>query len=260
MYAVAVGSGMGCISSGDISDTSFYMRVEKQFMLDPDVRRKYGIKFYARFKDDLLIIQNSSLEVATNLVARMREHSAFFKLKVDEVSRNAVVMLDVLLYKGSCIHDAPLSHTLHVKPSSHWRPLSASSMHHDNVHRAWPKAQVARISSLCKSSQQKSMHLSSFREKLGKAGCITKGLDTPSIRNNQLSNNCNVRYIIMPYVFPLRGLRLNNVFDQIHCMWNSCVSSVNKPLPVPRIAWRLGGPHLHRLLKSMRHNGGRLGR
>ena len=57
---VVCGSGMGEESSGAISDYSFFCRCEREFLLKPDVRAKYGIVAYVRYRDDLVIITNGT--------------------------------------------------------------------------------------------------------------------------------------------------------------------------------------------------------
>ena len=50
---------MGMTMSGDVSDLCFYYFVEDGF-IDSDVpRREYGVLFYARFKDDFVVIGES---------------------------------------------------------------------------------------------------------------------------------------------------------------------------------------------------------
>ena len=53
---VRVGSGMGLVSSDEISSNAFYLMCEKDFALDPSVRAKYDILLYLRFKDDIFVI------------------------------------------------------------------------------------------------------------------------------------------------------------------------------------------------------------
>ena len=69
VYKVMVGSGMGQLCSDECSSSSFYIKAEKSFALDPVVRRRYGIMEYLRFKDDILVIASGP---------RVR-HEPFFK-------------------------------------------------------------------------------------------------------------------------------------------------------------------------------------
>ena len=68
VFRAVVGSGMGMLPSSDIADATFYSMVEKPFILKTSTRRDYRILFYARFKDDGLIIMD-----APNGVDHIRE-------------------------------------------------------------------------------------------------------------------------------------------------------------------------------------------
>jgi len=95
IYRVKRGSGMGLSLSGEVSDCSLLHLLEVGFMLDDSVREKYGVVFYGRFKDDMLVVQRGSLEDATALVRNMRSKSKDFRLKIESVSKTSVTMLDV---------------------------------------------------------------------------------------------------------------------------------------------------------------------
>ena len=56
VYKVIIGSGMGVISSGAISDVCVVCLCESGFLLDESVRARFHIRAYARFKDDLFFV------------------------------------------------------------------------------------------------------------------------------------------------------------------------------------------------------------
>ena len=59
LFWVFRGSGMGFTMSGDIiPDLCFSYLVEHGFVDSLEIRSRYGIQFYARFKDDFVIISN----------------------------------------------------------------------------------------------------------------------------------------------------------------------------------------------------------
>ena len=60
VFPVMIGSGMGSIVSGSVSDYAFYCLAESNFLLDPTVRTQHHIRGYMRFKDDLLLILGGS--------------------------------------------------------------------------------------------------------------------------------------------------------------------------------------------------------
>ena len=53
---VVSGSGMSDEHIGAVSDFSFYQRAERNFLLSRDVRTRYGILGYIRYRDDFLIV------------------------------------------------------------------------------------------------------------------------------------------------------------------------------------------------------------
>ena len=101
IHKVEVGSGMGLIASGDISDASLHVKLEAPLMLNSRVRAQHSIKWYGRFKDDILMVIGGDLQNVQLLFEKMKRCSDFFKLKVDSLSKESVVMLDVVLSKST---------------------------------------------------------------------------------------------------------------------------------------------------------------
>ena len=89
------GTGMGMTPSGSISDAVLHSTMEKNFFLKVSTRRRYGIVFYARFKDDILVIVQSPFDEVIKLIDEMRVHATPFKLVVDSVSKSNCQMLDL---------------------------------------------------------------------------------------------------------------------------------------------------------------------
>ena len=56
VYKVIKGSGMGLECPGDVNDLCFYEMAEKNYALDPEIREKYFVEFYARFRDDIIVV------------------------------------------------------------------------------------------------------------------------------------------------------------------------------------------------------------
>ena len=103
------------------------------------MRRRYGVKFYGRFKDDILIIFDGSVPAHTwgNFVRAIRLKSKFFKIKTESMTKLSVNMLDVTLSKDSeWERTGRLSHYCFIKPTSIYTPLALSSAHPLHVHLA----------------------------------------------------------------------------------------------------------------------------
>lgn len=47
---------MGLSCAGDLSNLTLYSLVEKDFMCDPVVQRRYGVHMYFRYIDDIMLI------------------------------------------------------------------------------------------------------------------------------------------------------------------------------------------------------------
>ena len=60
-WKVIEGSGMGLLASGEISDVALCVLCEFGFV-DSDLARSMGLELYLRYKDDVLIVLDSSDE------------------------------------------------------------------------------------------------------------------------------------------------------------------------------------------------------
>jgi len=56
VWHIARGPGAGGNCSREIADSSFIAQLEKPFALNPEVKMKYDLKYYARVRDDLFLI------------------------------------------------------------------------------------------------------------------------------------------------------------------------------------------------------------
>ena len=59
-YEVKIGSGMGMLCSGAISNVAFMENAEKDFAIREDVQRSFNVLYYARFMDDGFVIIGGS--------------------------------------------------------------------------------------------------------------------------------------------------------------------------------------------------------
>ena len=57
-FRVVLGSGMGFFFSQDIADAAFIREMEEPHILTQTWHTRYGIKFYARFRDDIFMVAN----------------------------------------------------------------------------------------------------------------------------------------------------------------------------------------------------------
>ena len=91
---------MGLICSGEISDYVFYCLAESSFLLSDEIRSRYNIKTYLRFKDDLFLVLGGCKDSRISLFHQLQAKAVFFRLKVDAVSKKGVDMVDLHVWMG----------------------------------------------------------------------------------------------------------------------------------------------------------------
>ena len=251
-WRVMVGSGMGIVCSGEVSDAAFLKMAEIGFILDPSTRTKYSILHYSRFKDDGLIILGGSSASRLEFMREFKRRSRFFKIVVESISETCATMLDVSLFKGKrWKFTGILDHTIHYKDTSQWLPLSAQSAHPNNVHSSWPRMQWKRIGRRCSSAIAGAKHQDAFAQKLKKSGIIINfscgHLDRP-YHSNHKKPGCS--RIILPFRLQWSFARLSTVISRTDARHRPILSSPDFPVASTVVSWKLGGTHLVQLMKS----------
>lgn len=244
VFKVMKGSGMGLICSGEVSDLAFLELVEKSFVLKPHVQRKFGVKHYSRFKDDIFLVMKGDMTLCRRFFRLMQARSKYFVLKCESVSQSEVVMLDVLLKKSAGLLQA----SPYSKPSSNWLPLSHESMHPPHVHTSWPRAFEARLRSLSSTKETAKSAVHGFRIALAKTcnnHTYLSGL--PSTFKHRAPRNPDISYLVLPYFYGCNARELREVIGS--------VTSKLPPgtLPEIRIAWCLSGNHAIRHLRAIKN-------
>ena len=138
-FMVVIGSGMGVECSGDTSDISFYELAEKTFVLQPEFQRKYHVEFYARFRDDIIVVLGGDSQNRVEFAQVFKTYSKYFKLKIESISMTSAVMLDLTLYKGKRFAASQvLDVAMFSKATAQGVPLCHSSWHQPSIHMSWP--------------------------------------------------------------------------------------------------------------------------
>ena len=149
IFKVLVGSGMGLEMSGDVSDIAFHEMVEAEFVLNESVREKYHVEFYGRFRDDILLIIAGTPESRREFIDCLKVRSKFFKLKVESISRNSAVMLDLVVSKGFRFENIGSPDiSIHTKSTAQGAALSSLSRHVPTVHSSWPMSRLLHYSNV----------------------------------------------------------------------------------------------------------------
>ena len=255
-FAVKCGSGMGLVSSGEVSDSAFHWMVEETFLLQKSTRTTYEIFYYGRFKDDIFMIVGGNSGTRKELIAKMRSHSRFFKLQVDDVSGSGVEMLDITIQRVHPTGWSRLVTSLYIKPTSISRPLAGTSMHPPFVHEHWPLSQVQRIRKLCGDGNIEKLHLDRFRSRLLHGDCHQfvrnkfkpDTMCTTRSRKIEPSGSSLDSWLILPFHFKWARARIGSALSA-HCdNFSSTMGNLGIPGFRIRLGWSLGGKHLYRII------------
>ena len=234
---------MGLLCSGEISDLALYGMMELPTVLNPGFREKFGIIGYMRFKDDLLMVVDSTKSQRREMVGEMRRHSRFFRLKVESIGQEETTFLDLRIYRGVRWQSTrKLDTSLYRKETSLWVPLSHASHHHPSVHKWWPLSEIRRIHSRCSSSFEANQLERCFRHDL-KVRCGQHPALIHSPPRSNPSKQSTRTWIVLPYRVEWARAHIAHVFREIGKNLNPQVQRY-----IPGIAWRLSGKHLvHRV-------------
>ena len=164
-------------------------------------------------------------------------------------------MLDLRLFKGPRFQRVGvLDIEPHIKPTSQWTPLDASSAHHFNVHLRWPIAEANRLSA---HSSSKVSQLE-FREKLIHKLSVA-GIDLLAYERLIVQSHARVTvasrtlgaasWLILPFrsEWPLNAI--SSAIARVNLRWSSTLAGEGLP-PRVQCAWRLGGKHVYLVIRG----------
>lgn len=142
---VMSGSGMGMQSSGVVSNSAFFDRVEKP-LLSPASRLKFGIAVYGRYQDDILVILED-LGMSRAFTAELiRLAHPSYRVERERFSLVGCSMLDLWISKRECSDGVVrLRWSPFIKDTARHVPLTSSSCHSWHCHRSWPRAEISRM-------------------------------------------------------------------------------------------------------------------
>ena len=125
------------ICSDEVNRLDLYGRAEKGFILKPETINRYSTSMYCRFKDDILIGIGGTADDRRRFVNDFSRVSGHFKFKVESISRDEAVMLDLRLFRGPrYVRLGILEVGMYFKKSLQGVPLSSLSWHYPAVHRS----------------------------------------------------------------------------------------------------------------------------
>ncbi len=153
LYRVEVGTGMGQIHSGIVSDLAFWQLVERHLPLN---NFESGVLCFLRFRDDVFVVTRGRQEADEFFNLFKAKASVSWIVERESVRSFGTPMLDAKIYKGpgfsknGILYFAPF-----IKPTARHIPLCDSSSHPPSVHRGWPISEMARL-------RKRSLYSSSF--------------------------------------------------------------------------------------------------
>ena len=147
VWCVTKGTGMGQQASGPVADAAYYTRCEADFAVNDEVKKKYEIKEYVRFKDDIFVLAKSRSLTKTWFHELRRRAAPIFELECESVSQTQVEMLSMIVQiRGNRLVTFP-------KPQPKGLTLDQSSAHAATVHSSWPKAYMRTMARTCSSHE-----------------------------------------------------------------------------------------------------------
>ena len=161
-----------------------------------------------------------------------------------------IKFLDVEAWKGArWQREGKLDHTAFVKPTSLYRPLGLTSMHHGSVHRSWPMGMVKRLRNRCYHAKDALAHEQRFESKLASVTsrdyarelCCCGSGQTPFEKRKIPPFS----RLILPFCPATKFANINRVLKRAQLDFSGLgVDNYTSTA----VAWSLGGQHLvHRL-------------
>ena len=148
---------MGLHHSVAVADAAFYVLTEQNFATLPAIQDKFGIYYYRRFKDDIMLVTSNRSGVRPFFEHMKTSAAPVFKMKLEDMSFASITMLAVSVHvRGGRFVCVPRD-----KPQG--VPLTKGSAHHRSISR-WPRSQLRNIQKMCSLSTDAASFTSQFME------------------------------------------------------------------------------------------------
>ena len=250
VFYVTKGSGMGQIGSAETADLGFWHAGE-HLALRPEALRAAGIEFYARYRDDVFIVQNPAF-VFKHWFGRLEDNlGEQYSISLDTMDRNSCPFLDVEFYKGRQFSSGILDFRPYSKPSNQAILLGCDSQHAPHVHQSWPCGEVRRLARrsstefgfrLARNSLLAKFRCSNISSSALQAAALITYLDGIAAKKRKVRDGS--KWCVLPYhpVFAracLGTIMTKHMLDwwpEIACQFPT-ISSVSSF----RVSWRNGG-------------------
>lgn len=94
MFKVVKGSGMGLCHSPSVAEASLLIKAARELTTTNNMQA-HGVKFYFRFKDDIILHCNSNKNGRHSFFRKLKEGARPFKVECTEVSRMCTEFLEL---------------------------------------------------------------------------------------------------------------------------------------------------------------------
>ncbi|XP_038051962.1 uncharacterized protein LOC119724781 [Patiria miniata] len=159
-----IGCAMGSVASPEICDITLH-DFELQISALTD-----RILFWARFRDDILIVYNGQLESFTQFVHQLNQLHPTLKFTF-EASETSITYLDLTIFKGPrFLSTGTLDTRVFTKPTETYQYLERTSSHPNHVFKGFIKGEILRYARNTNNEDDFLQKVQSFEEKLLKRG------------------------------------------------------------------------------------------
>ena len=211
---------------------------------------------YARFRDDIFVVIGGDARNRIDFGHAFKRHSSYFKLKIESISDNTAVMLDLQLSKGKRFrHSGLLGIAIHTKATSQGVPLCHTSWHQPSIHTSWPASRCIHYYRCCTSRDSYSHAVFKVIAKIASsdpdhhclAGLSSNLLHRTLVRHGSGTRPSSCSRLILPYHPGLASL--NGQFESLRS--DFAIHGFEEFLP--RVTWSLGAPNIaRRILRDTR--------
>lgn len=199
LHKVIRGSGMGLNFSLELADAAYANRVDKCLM-QAGVHRRFGVKKWWRFKDDVLIVVKPICRQELLHLIQNRADPDFVVVE-DHCSSVSVDFLSVRVEVNRSGREStgPV-----LRPPA--VPLSVSSAHPASVHCRWPTGFARSLMLLCSSDCRKNNTYEEFYSRFERAHDLPARLrllqrpaETIRDRREEISSRPEELWLVLPF-------------------------------------------------------------
>ena len=248
-----IGTGMGLVCSGEMSDTDYMCKTEIPY-IGPELHRPGSpLVGYLRFRDDGILFLHGLRSERREFCHKLQQLAWPYKL-IFKASRSSSVFLDLQLDMDSTGH---ISIKPFFKPLAVGTPLSDASNHPVSVHRLWPLNRLQFY-------QRVSTHRDDFYDALGTLvkriyqhapghrglQPIRAWLDPTSVRSCKTRAQHNV-WMRIPFSAVWQKIRIAHIFRTIAEDFQPLLSADELHMLQVGIAWSKADMHASEIFEHM---------